>query len=409
MGPIYGGGENLRTDNPDYNLGRSYWTPFGYLGMRRDRFTGLYHTQFREYDAVHGRWLSEDPAGYADGLNLYQAYMGVNGTDPLGLWNHDDMIKAYVEMYGEEGVQLLMYAFAQGYRIEERSYFSTNAEFIEAEGVIGIASWSYKLFKGDHIDDSNETAARRLHALLKNRYDVFLSKFMRLGMKLTTIPQAVEMGDLGYTEEDWVAILAVASGSGGILQDIIEDALVEGALSAAGGYMAARTSVTYLYECRANTSSIRGAISKIRSSLSKLNRLQMKGLLQEIRNVKKLLKTKQIKDIVKQATQNGDATEVVLGRFQGRVSYIQVAEYRKACYFYLDNWNEIASTRTLDEMWEINEAFLREQLLAEKTIILTHNPWAYYGNCFFQREINLLRELGYDFVFHPTGTWRAVK
>ena len=62
--------------------------------MYRDQFTGLYHTHFREYDPLHGRWLSEDPAGYADGLNLYNAYMGVNGTDPLGLakqpwqWHH---------------------------------------------------------------------------------------------------------------------------------------------------------------------------------------------------------------------------------------------------------------------------------------------------------------------------------
>ena len=53
--------------------------------MNKDRFTGLYHTHFREYDPVHGRWLSIDPAGYRDGLNLYAAYMGVNGIDPLGL------------------------------------------------------------------------------------------------------------------------------------------------------------------------------------------------------------------------------------------------------------------------------------------------------------------------------------
>jgi len=53
--------------------------------MYRDRFTGLYHTHFRDYDPVHSHWLSEDPAGYADGLNLNAAYMGVNGVDPLGL------------------------------------------------------------------------------------------------------------------------------------------------------------------------------------------------------------------------------------------------------------------------------------------------------------------------------------
>ena len=66
------------------NIARSEFVPFGWTGMYKDRFTGLYHTHFREYDPVHGRWLSEDPAGYQDGLNLYAAYMGVNATDPLG-------------------------------------------------------------------------------------------------------------------------------------------------------------------------------------------------------------------------------------------------------------------------------------------------------------------------------------
>jgi hypothetical protein len=53
--------------------------------LYKDRFSGLYDTQYREYDPVHGRWLSPAPAGYRDGLNLYAAYMGVNGIDPLGL------------------------------------------------------------------------------------------------------------------------------------------------------------------------------------------------------------------------------------------------------------------------------------------------------------------------------------
>ena len=83
--PSGGGNWNTHPDNADYNLGRSEYIPFGYLGMYRDRFTGKYHTHFREYDPLHARWLSEDPAGYADGLNLYNAYMGVNGIDPFGL------------------------------------------------------------------------------------------------------------------------------------------------------------------------------------------------------------------------------------------------------------------------------------------------------------------------------------
>ncbi|MCF7957145.1 MAG: RHS repeat-associated core domain-containing protein [Phycisphaerae bacterium] len=79
------GGENTRDDGSGYNLGRSQYIPFGWCGMYRDPFTGHYHTHFRDYDPIHARWLSEDPAGYKDGLNLYAAYMGVNGVDKYGL------------------------------------------------------------------------------------------------------------------------------------------------------------------------------------------------------------------------------------------------------------------------------------------------------------------------------------
>jgi hypothetical protein len=52
--------------------------------MYREPFTNLYYGHNREYDPIHGRWLSEDPTGYVDGLNLYNAYMGVDQMDPNG-------------------------------------------------------------------------------------------------------------------------------------------------------------------------------------------------------------------------------------------------------------------------------------------------------------------------------------
>ena len=45
----------------------------------------------RWYDPQQGRFISEDPAGFVDGLNKY-AYVGnnpVSGRDPLGLYNID--------------------------------------------------------------------------------------------------------------------------------------------------------------------------------------------------------------------------------------------------------------------------------------------------------------------------------
>ncbi|EDM27223.1 Peptidase C39, bacteriocin processing [Lentisphaera araneosa HTCC2155] len=62
--------------------------------MYKDPFTGLYHTHFRDYDPIHNRWLSEDPSGYADGLNLYASYIGMDFRDPLGLEAlSDDMLE----------------------------------------------------------------------------------------------------------------------------------------------------------------------------------------------------------------------------------------------------------------------------------------------------------------------------
>jgi RHS repeat-associated protein len=59
----------------------------GYCGYIHNEDTGLYTVRYRTYSAVLGRWLKRDPAGYVDGMGLYQ-YVGsqpVTSLDPLGL------------------------------------------------------------------------------------------------------------------------------------------------------------------------------------------------------------------------------------------------------------------------------------------------------------------------------------
>lgn len=86
-----GSGTPITDPTTGFNVGRSVLIPFGWCGMYRDEFTGKYHTHFHEYDPIHGRWLSENPAGYKDSMSLYAAMMGVNDTDKLGLGIEDDL------------------------------------------------------------------------------------------------------------------------------------------------------------------------------------------------------------------------------------------------------------------------------------------------------------------------------
>lgn len=62
-------------------------TSIGFTGHEWHSQTFLTFTRFRQYDAASGRWTSEDPASFADGLNLsrYAQNNPVSVVDPLGL------------------------------------------------------------------------------------------------------------------------------------------------------------------------------------------------------------------------------------------------------------------------------------------------------------------------------------
>ena len=70
------------------NASASTHTRYDFTGRERDETTGLLYYRARWYDATLGRFISQDPIGFAGGdINLYR-YVGqnpLNGRDPSGL------------------------------------------------------------------------------------------------------------------------------------------------------------------------------------------------------------------------------------------------------------------------------------------------------------------------------------
>jgi RHS repeat-associated protein len=65
-----------------------------YAGYRLDPETNLFHVRRRYYHATLGRWLSRDPAGYQDGMSLYEycSSSPLSATDWLGLQAGDALL-----------------------------------------------------------------------------------------------------------------------------------------------------------------------------------------------------------------------------------------------------------------------------------------------------------------------------
>jgi len=61
-----------------------FGNPYLFTGRRLDPETGLMYFRARMYSPEMGRFVSRDPSGYVDGMNLYRGYFVPNGTDPTG-------------------------------------------------------------------------------------------------------------------------------------------------------------------------------------------------------------------------------------------------------------------------------------------------------------------------------------
>jgi RHS repeat-associated protein len=72
--------------------------PYGYTGREHDRETGLRYYRARYYDGEVGRFISEDPIGFAGGdvnLSNYVLNNPISFVDPTGL-AYDSVTRAYL-------------------------------------------------------------------------------------------------------------------------------------------------------------------------------------------------------------------------------------------------------------------------------------------------------------------------
>ena len=72
------------------NRQSSIFNPYAFTSRRLDPETGLYYFRARYYHTQLGRFISRDPLGYVDGMNLYAGYFVPNKLDPYGKWGWVD-------------------------------------------------------------------------------------------------------------------------------------------------------------------------------------------------------------------------------------------------------------------------------------------------------------------------------
>ena len=121
--------------------------PLQFAGRENDG-TGLYYYRARYYHPGLGRFISEDPLGFAGGPNLYE-YVGgdpISGSDPLGL-------ARYLILVGQPGVGGLN--AGNLFRLAA----STEAALLRAAGhtvavkpVVGVRSFGEALMENGYID-----------------------------------------------------------------------------------------------------------------------------------------------------------------------------------------------------------------------------------------------------------------
>ncbi len=105
-----------------------------------------------------------------------------------------------------------------------------------------------------------------------------------------------------------------------------------------------------------------------------------------------------VEQLAEIATNNPNKNKVMLGRyseFEFMVSFDREAG-TDFTYFTLKDWDSVqdALHEGANEMWKVNEQFIRKEVAKGKDFYFSHDPSVPEAGSFFEREIKLLEELG---------------
>lgn len=110
-----------------------------YSGKERDA-SGLYYYGYRYYAPWLLRWVSADPAGDVDGLNLYVMV----GNNPLGYVDHDGLQRHPVIDVVTVMVMLLLAGYAVDLELSQRTQIAVFGFML---GIVGVTALAYEQYK----------------------------------------------------------------------------------------------------------------------------------------------------------------------------------------------------------------------------------------------------------------------
>ena len=157
--------------------------PWRYASKRKDVETGLIYFGHRYYDPEIGRWLTADPAGFADGMNLY-------------VFNHNNPLR-YIDKDGCFAFLIPMVMIAFGTEV-----VITTTTVYAIAGTITGAALGYGVYEGLKYLDHRVNESSYGCKLANEAVDVEEKKKRHNGDQQAIIDLVKESGKKGITNED---------------------------------------------------------------------------------------------------------------------------------------------------------------------------------------------------------------